>query len=894
MGVVRVRILGAGVAGLACALAMRCRCGFDDVLVLERDSPAEARIRVGHGLLLMPNGVSALQALGADAFLARFRLLDRAVVQDSAGVVVESEALDGVYCVTRAGLVAALRAELPAETVEYGRRVTSIELLPALPPGRDPQTIRRELRTIEFESGPPVTNADADLFIGAEGWHSPMYVAFNPGAVRQHSQVFEIVSSVRDPALADRLGSTFVKTVFADRGLAFGLLSPTDDVVIGFLQFDTRRHGWPLASSGPTLRDFVVDRLGDGPEPIASYLRVADFTNAHVWRPVNADLARGMCGVNAVIVGDAAHPLLPFTSQGVGSALEDAVILADALRVVASEPHLLPRTLAGFSGDRGRDMVGYVQGGRRILSHFIGDVQEFVAPYVGSAVSNLAEHLSLPLTDLASMFGLLDTDRDGYLSREDLGEAVSVLLDRPVGAAERDALFGELDTDGDGLISRQEMVDGVGAGGDATTTLWELRRLLTPRRVGAYALRRAVLDAAVDNFFAEDSVDVPMLRERAYNHRWAVHAPDVIPLTAADSDFPVCGEVIAAVQRHLADGYVPYGPVEGLPEFRRAAAEFLRSRDGLACEPDTIFPTDGAASAIFLVARFAIAHDGDEAIIPDPVDFLLDRSVRAYGGVVKRWPVRDGRFDADELEALITPRTRLLSLCNPHNPLGRVLRRDELEAIATVALRHDLWILSDEVWSGIVFPPHRHIPIATIDPAVAARTLTVHGFSKSYGLAGMRLGLVVAPDQPMRDRLMKLAHANDTAYGASTVSQVAGTAAYGSAGPWLSGFLEHLRRQRDYAVRRLNEMEGVRCDVPEGTFLVFPDISGLGVDECDLADRLLERNRVAVVPGSPAYFGPGAAGHVRLSLATSRGILTEGLNRFESGARSALAPNSST
>jgi aspartate/methionine/tyrosine aminotransferase len=206
-----------------------------------------------------------------------------------------------------------------------------------------------------------------------------------------------------------------------------------------------------------------------------------------------------------------------------------------------------------------------------------------------------------------------------------------------------------------------------------------------------------------------------------------------------------------------------------------------------------------------------------------------------------------------------------------------------LEEIATVALRHDLWILSDEVWSDIVFPPHEHVSIATVDDAVAARTFTVLGFSKSYGLAGMRLGLVVAPDRTSRDQLMAAAHAGDTAYGASTVSQVAGAAAYEFGGRWLRRFLAHLRRQRDYAVARLNAMADIHCETPEGTFVVFPDGSRLAVDQDQFAERLLERHRVAVVPGSPAFFGPGAAGHVRLSLATSRRILADGLNRFERG-----------
>jgi aspartate/methionine/tyrosine aminotransferase len=374
-----------------------------------------------------------------------------------------------------------------------------------------------------------------------------------------------------------------------------------------------------------------------------------------------------------------------------------------------------------------------------------------------------------------------------------------------------------------------------------------------------------------------------MLRRRAYNHRWAVQPPGVIPLTAADPDFPVCADIIDAVQRHLATGYVPYGPAEGLPELRHVATDRLRGRYGLRCDADTLLPTDGAASAIFLVTRHALPAAGDEAIIPDPVDFLLERAVRAAGGVVRRWPTANGRYDATQLEALVTRRTRLISLCNPHNPLGRVLRREELEAIADVALRHNLWILADEVWSDIVYPPHSHVCMATLDRDVAARTFTVFGFSKSYGLAGMRLGLLATPDAAQRRRIMTLAHAEDTAYGASTISQVAGAAAYELGDAWLQRFVAHLRRRRDQAVSALVAMPGVRCASPEGTFVAFPDVSGLGIDERELAGRLLEHDQVAVVPGTRAFFGPGAGGHLRLSFATSRGILAEGLERIAAG-----------
>jgi aspartate/methionine/tyrosine aminotransferase/2-polyprenyl-6-methoxyphenol hydroxylase-like FAD-dependent oxidoreductase len=770
----RIRTLGGGVAGLACAVALRRR-GFEDVRVLERDTPAELRARPGHGMILMRNGVAALRALGAGGCLDDHRALTRAVFQDERGAVQRAERLDGVYCVTRGALVGALRAELPGDAVEHGRVCANV--LIGSTRGDRRRDAERRVRSVGFADGSALNAADVDLFVGADGTRSRLCAALNPGLTRPRSRVFEIVMSACDPELAGHLGATFLKTIVARRGLAFGLLSPSPDRLIGFLQFDVQRHGVPSCSDGPGIVDVAVDALGDVPWQVARFLRAADRSTAHLWRPVDTAPAQRLCAGNAVLVGDAAHPLLPFCSQGVGAALDDALLLARALAGARNEQ--LAQTLARCCDERRRDVAPFVEGGRRILASFVGETRGFVAPYVHA------------------------------------------------GAA----------------------------------------RGLAP---------------AEDALFADDKVDVAILRRRAFNHRWAVQRVGVIPLTAADPDFPVAAEIVEAVQRHLACGYVSYGPADGLRELRQAATETLRARHGLPCDPDTLLPTDGAASAVFLATRLALPSPGDEAIVPDPADFLLERAVRAAGGVARRWPVGGG-FDAQQLEALVTPRTRLISLCNPHNPLGRVLRRDELEAIAEVALRHDLQILSDEVWSDIVYAPHEHVSIASLGADVAARTFTVFGFSKSYGLAGMRLGLLVAPGAAQRRRVMALSHADDTAYGASTVSQVAGTAAYELGGAWLERFVAHLRRRRDQVVDRLSAIPGVRCASPQGTFVAFADVSRLGVDQDELAARLLERHDVAVVPGSQAFFGPGAAGHMRISFATSRGILHEGLDRIAAG-----------
>ncbi len=394
-----------------------------------------------------------------------------------------------------------------------------------------------------------------------------------------------------------------------------------------------------------------------------------------------------------------------------------------------------------------------------------------------------------------------------------------------------------------------------------------------------------------DPLFADTSVDLDVLRRRAHNLRWAEVADDVIPLTAADSDFPIAAPIQEAIAEYVSSGYLSYGTDRGLPEFRRAVAEFLGARRGIPCDADRVFAANSAASAMFLVAE-AVLEAGDEVLIADPVDFLFERSVAAVGGVVRRFPVcaeGERRFDIRAIEALIGPRTRMLSICNPHNPLGCVWTREELAMLAELAVRHDLVILSDEVWSDIVYAPQRMIATASLGPEVASRTYTVYGFSKGYGLAGLRLGAVLCPSAEATQRLAAVSHANETAYGVSTLSQVAGAAALTGAGPWQERFVAHLQRQRDLAVERLRRLPGVHCHTPEGTFVVFPVVSAvmrsLGIDEHALADRIHKEARVALVPGSPRFFGPGAAGHLRLSLATSRGLLSEALDRLEQWCR---------
>jgi len=384
--------------------------------------------------------------------------------------------------------------------------------------------------------------------------------------------------------------------------------------------------------------------------------------------------------------------------------------------------------------------------------------------------------------------------------------------------------------------------------------------------------------------FADDQVPMDVLRQRAYNLRWATLPPGTIALTAADPDFPVAVAIRERIARYAMDGVFSYGPAEGLPEFRAACARYRRDERGMDSGPERILAVDSAAAGMRHIARLVLGP-GDEAIVFDPVDFLFKASVEAAGATVRLLPVdpSTGRIALERLPELLTPRTRMLGVCNPHNPVGRVLAAGELHALGSFAVEHDLQILNDEIWSDIVHAPARFVSLPTLSDAFASRCWTVHGFSKTYGLAGLRIGYVECPDAAALDRLADDCLARTTMTGAATLSQVAATAALEEAGSWKAEWLAHLARQRDLGVELLRAMPGVAVRPPEGTYVLFPKVDCGGRALEDVCRILLEEHGVAVVPGAARWFGPGAEGHLRVVFSTSDAILREGLGRLGRG-----------
>lgn len=387
--------------------------------------------------------------------------------------------------------------------------------------------------------------------------------------------------------------------------------------------------------------------------------------------------------------------------------------------------------------------------------------------------------------------------------------------------------------------------------------------------------------------FTNKSIDFDVLRQRAFNLRWAEVPEGVIPLTAADSDFPPAPEISEALISYIKGGYFSYTPKRGFPEFKAAIAKALAERKDEEVDPELILPIDSAARGMDAIAK-AVLKPGDEAIVFDPVDFLFKTSMEAAGAKIILFPMKlreDGTIDFGDLESYITPKTKMLGLCNPHNPLGKVYPLEDLDHILKLSEKYGFYIMNDEIWSDIVYPDATFKSILNLGNERNKRTLSVFGFSKSFGIAGLRAGCVYCQDRELFEKVVDASQVESTIGGISALSQVAGQACVEKCYYWVDQFVAHITQNRDYALERLNAMPGVSCYKPQATFVLFPDVSGVGMEAEELVGYLLREHKLSIVPGGAKFFGPGSAGHVRICLATSRQLLEEGLDRMEAGIR---------
>jgi len=380
--------------------------------------------------------------------------------------------------------------------------------------------------------------------------------------------------------------------------------------------------------------------------------------------------------------------------------------------------------------------------------------------------------------------------------------------------------------------------------------------------------------------FTNKEINFDALKKKAYNGRWATLEEGIIPLTAADPDFRMSHEIEQGIIEYIKDGYLSYGPFSGLPEFKKSVSEHFNTGKNGNFTPENVLAVNSAAQGMFLIAKYVL-HPGDEAIIFDPVDFLFKKTVEAVGGTIRLCSVdsKTGDIDFDMLVSLINPKTKLISICNPHNPVGRVYSKEVLKKISEIAAAHDLWVMSDEIWSDIVYDHIEFNTYSSVSEEAKKKSFTVFGFSKSFGIAGLRIGAVLCNDQEVLDDFTEKSNFNSTIEGVSTLSQIAASVAIEKAKPWFNDFLTHLQLSRDLAYNMLSNSGILTPNFPQATFVIFPKIEN-GLSSDDFAQQVLKKGKVAIVPGSERWFGKGAEGHIRICFSTSQEILTEGLQRI--------------
>jgi cysteine-S-conjugate beta-lyase len=759
-----IAIFGAGIAGLMSAITLRAkghRCQ-----IYERMRQGQ---ETGMGFILMPDGIDCLQSFGVNLTGENSGApLQRYFCRSSSGQILYEQPLPaGTRSIRRSQLIGALMKALPVDsTPRFDAELAAFEC-------DDTGNVAQA----RVNTG---ANVKADLYVSAEGIRSRARQTMYPGWPSPPAQVLEIVGMVRCKSTVRWASNNFNKFHAVTGGIALGTLAVDSEHVIWYLQFDSQRFPQPAedaANFAEARKKFVISLVGNWADPIPHLLNIADFSRTHLWRPLDTDLIPTFYRGNLVLVGDAAHPLSPFTSQGVSSAVADAVALAENLRSEnLKTPSDLEHALSRYSTERREQCAPYVAKGRELTRHFL-------TPEIGSTIL-------LPIAES---------------------------------------------------------------------------------------------DQAQPASFSDNIVRLDLLRERAFNMRWAQQPADVIPLTAADPDFPVCPAIQEQLVRYVRDGVLSYGPTEGLPQFRESIARWMNETRQMDCTAEEVFATDSAASGMAVLACASLVS-GDEVLIPDPVDFLLHHTVQRAGATPVRVRVEPGTTAEDfirGMESRLTARTRMLWLCNPHNPLGVVYSREWQQRVGHWAISRGLRIVSDEIWSDIVYTPHRHVSLASISEEIARNTVTVYGFSKNFALAGLRVGCLICSDPEWKKEIVAASDAESTVYGVSVLSQVAVVAALNDGREWLAQFVQHLQAQRDYVVGRLARWPGVTVQPPQGTYVIFPDVRSLSDDSERLCQQLREQARVALVPGAPRWFGPGASGHLRICFATSRRILQEAFDRLE-------------
>jgi aspartate aminotransferase len=351
---------------------------------------------------------------------------------------------------------------------------------------------------------------------------------------------------------------------------------------------------------------------------------------------------------------------------------------------------------------------------------------------------------------------------------------------------------------------------------------------------------------------------------------------DVVGFGAGEPDFDTPEHIKDAAIKALNEGFTKYTPSSGIPELRQAIADKFKRENGLSYKPSQVIVSNGGKHSCYNVIM-ATCEDGDEVIIPAPYWLSYPEMVKLAGATPVILPTTDQtefKVTPAQLQAAITPRTRLFILNSPSNPTGSVYTPDEIKALGDVCVEKGVLIMSDEIYEHLTYDGASVRSVASFGPAYYDRTIIVHGFAKAWSMTGWRLGFLAAPEPIARaiDAVQSHSTSNPTSF-----AQKGGVAALNGPQDHLPGWLAEYARRRTYAWGKLNSIPGISCVNSKGAFYLFPNVSSFGLKSSEFCARLLEAEKVAAVPG----IAFGADDYIRLSYATSLANIEKGLDRLE-------------
>jgi len=347
----------------------------------------------------------------------------------------------------------------------------------------------------------------------------------------------------------------------------------------------------------------------------------------------------------------------------------------------------------------------------------------------------------------------------------------------------------------------------------------------------------------------------------------------IIHLEIGEPDFATPSHIVEAAKKALDEGWTRYGPAQGLPELREAIASYVCRTRGIRVGPEHVCVVPGGKPMIFF-PMLALIEPGDEVIYPNPGFPIYESMTHFLGATPVPMPAAGSNIDLNLLRDNISAKTKMLILNSPHNPTGGVISASDMAAIAELVRDRDLIVLSDEIYSRIHFgdPP---VSIASF-AGMQEKTIILDGFSKTYAMTGWRMGYGVMPEW-LAEAVVKLMINSNSC--TASFTQRAGIAALNGPQEDVDRMVAEFRRRRDAFCAGLNGLPGFRCEIPDGAFYAFPDITGTGQKSKALADALLEKAGVACLSG--AGFGKFGEGCLRFSIANSFDNLMEAIGRIK-------------